>query len=171
LSIKGGRETFDLIKKNDSSKHQTIMTQLKKRAQPKINGGLLDIFDFDRFWEDDSWLGGIQYARVPATNIEETDDSFAIEMAAPGLKKSDFHIDVKDNVLEISVEKEKDEKEEKKNFRRREYSYYSFNRSFTLPATVKGDDIKAKYEDGILRLTLPKTPEAKKQAAKQISVS
>jgi HSP20 family protein len=147
------------------------MALLTKWAQPKINGGLLDLFDFDKFLTDDSWLGGIQYARVPATNIEEKNDSFVIEMAAPGLSKKDFHIDVKDNILEISVEKEQEEKKEKKNYRRREYSYYSFNRSFTLPTTVKTDGIQAKYDDGILRVTVPKTTDAKKQAAKQIAVS
>ena len=146
------------------------MSVLRKWEAPTISTRLSDLFDFDRFL-DDSWLGGIQYARVPATNIVETDEAFQIEMAAPGLSKKDFHIDVKDGVLEVSVEKEAEQKEEKKSYRRREYSYYRFNRSFTLPSTVNAENIKAKYDDGILRLTVPKKAEAKKQAAKEISVA
>lgn len=146
------------------------MSLLTKWVQPKVDGGLLDLFDFDRFWEDNWRSGSMPFARVPATNIHETDDNFVIEMAAPGLTKKDFHVDVRDNILEIIVEKEKDAKEEKKDFRRREYSYYSFNRSFTLPSTVMADKIKAKYENGILMLTLPKTVEAKKKPVKEIAV-
>src|SRR5690606_15042643 len=146
------------------------MSLLTRWAEPKINGNLLDLFDFDRFWDNDAWFGR-QFARVPATNIEETDKSFIIEMAAPGLQKKDFHVEVKDNVLEIRVEKEKEEKEKKKNYRRREYSYYSFNRSFTLPETVKTEDILASYEDGILKLTIPKSEEARTKAVKEIKVS
>ena len=145
------------------------MSVIQKRAIP-LKSRLLDMVDFDKFWDDDTWMNGLQYARVPATNIHETKDNFVIEMAAPGLAKEDFHVDMKDDILQISVEKEQQEVEEKKNYRRREYGYYSFNRSFTLPPMVKTEDIKATYNDGILRLMLPKTPEAKKQSAKEIRV-
>jgi HSP20 family protein len=128
------------------------------------------MFDFDNWFNNDG-LGGIQYARVPAANIVETDDAFDIEMAAPGLTKKDFHIDVKDGVLSISVEKEEEHKKEKKNYRRREYSYYSFNRSFSLPTTVNADKINAKYDDGVLKISVPKAEEVKKKPAKAIAVS
>lgn len=137
---------------------------------PQVKNRLLDMFDFDRFWEDRALMDGMQYARIPATNIHETKDSFVLEMAAPGLEKKDFHVDIRDNVLEIKVEKEKDEKEDKKNYWRREYGYFSFDRCFTLPKTVVPGKIKAEYVEGVLRLVLPKTPEAKKQAAKEIKV-
>jgi HSP20 family protein len=128
------------------------------------------MFDIDNWFNNDG-LGGIQYARVPAANIVETDDAFDIEMAAPGLTKKDFHIDVKDGVLSISVEKEDEHKKEKKNYRRREYSYYSFNRSFSLPSTVNADKINAKYDDGVLNVTVPKAEEVKKKPAKAIAVA
>jgi HSP20 family protein len=147
------------------------MSLLAKRAQPKVNGGLLDWFDFDRFWDDRLWPDAVQFARVPATNIHETEDSFVIEMAVPGLDKKDFHVEIKNNVLEVSVEKERDEVEDEKNYRRREFSFYSFNRSFSLPNTVVTDKIGAKYDKGVLMLTLPKSVEAKKKPMKEISVS
>jgi HSP20 family protein len=146
------------------------MSVLRKWERPTISTRLSDLFDFDRLF-DDNWLESIRYARVPATNIVETDEEFQIEMAAPGLTKKDFHIDVKNGVLEIRVEKEAEKKDERKNYRRREYSYYSFNRSFTLPSAVNADSIQAKYVDGILRLMVPKKAEVKKQAAKEISVA
>ena len=146
------------------------MSLLTRWAQPRVNGGLLDTFDFDNFWEGDTWLGNMQLTRVPATNVRETDAAFLIEMAAPGLEKNDFHIDVKDNVLLINVEKSREEKEDKDTYRRREYNFYSFQRSFSLPNTVKAEDVKAVYENGVLTLTLPKTVEARKQTAKKITV-
>jgi HSP20 family protein len=146
------------------------MGLLKRWEVPTLSNRLSDVFDFDN-WLNNDWMGGIQYARVPATNIVETHDAFEIEMAAPGLAKKDFHIDVKDGVLEISVEKEEAEKKETKNYRRREYSYYSFNRSFTLPTTVNADKIIAKYDDGILKVTVPKAEEAKQKPAREIAVS
>lgn len=146
------------------------MSLIRKWEAPTLSTRLSDMFDFDSFFSND-WLGGLQYARVPATNIAETENAFEIELAAPGLSKKDFHIDVKDGVLEISVEKETEDKEDKKNWRRREYSYYSFNRSFTLPASVNADDIKAGYDDGILKVMVPKREEAKKTTAREIAVS
>jgi len=146
------------------------MSLLTRWAQPKVNGGLLDTFDFDNFWEGDMWPGNMPLARVPATNVKETETAFLIEMAAPGLEKKDFHVDIKDNVLMIHVEKSQEENEEKDMFRRREYNFYSFQRSFSLPTTVKAEDIKAMYENGVLKLTLPKTVEARKQTAKKITV-
>jgi HSP20 family protein len=94
---------------------------------------------------------------VPAVNIKEDDKAFTIVMAAPGLDKADFNIGINQQVLTISSEKkaEKEEKEEGK-FTRREYSYSSFSRSFTLPNTIETDKIEATYENGELVITLPK---------------
>lgn len=110
------------------------------------------------------WLGGMQNfnTNVPAVNIKETDTSFGIELAAPGKNKEDFNIEIDHNVLTISSE-EKTEKEEKSNegkYTRKEFSYASFRRAFTLPETVNTDSINASYENGVLHVALPKREEA-----------
>ncbi len=133
-----------------------------------------ELFDFDRFF--DQPLMNFPYAetgrfsRMPATNIKELDDEFIVELAAPGLKKKDFHVDIDNGMLEIKVEKEEESKEEKELFTRREYSYNAFYRAFNLPETVDGNKIKAEYEEGILKVHLPKTPDAKKKPVKEIAV-
>lgn len=127
---------------------------------------------FDDFFSRDVYNGNLRGANLPAVNISEDEDTFEVEVAAPGLKKEDFNINLENNLLTISGE-HKDEKEEKegKKISRREFNYTSFTRSFNLPDTVEGEKIEAKYEDGVLRLTLPKKEEAKKQPPKQIKIS
>jgi HSP20 family protein len=110
---------------------------------------------------------------LPATNIKETDDNFEIEVAAPGMNKSDFKLNYDKGRLTISSEKS-DEKEEKdgEKVTRREFRYQSFQRSFAVPDdVVNADKISAKYKDGILHVTLPKQEEAKAKPAKKIKVS
>ncbi len=108
---------------------------------------------------------------IPAVNIKETEDDFIVTMAVPGMSKKDFKINLTDNVLTISSEK-KDEKEEKDgNYTKREYSYQSFSRSFTLPKDVVEDDkITAKYDNGELLLTIPKKEEAKTKKPVEIKI-
>ncbi len=108
---------------------------------------------------------------LPKVNIKETADAFMVEMAVPGLKKSDFHLDLDNQVLSISTET-KDEKEVKEeNFTRREFGYSSFKRTFTLPESVNDEKIDANYKDGILSVLLPKKEEAKQKPARSIKVS
>lgn len=92
---------------------------------------------------------------VPPTNIEETETEFKLDMAIPGLNKEDINVEVADNRLIVSTEKEESSEEEDKNYTRKEYSYSSFERSFALPENATGD-VSAKYEDGVLQVTLPK---------------
>ncbi len=99
---------------------------------------------------------------VPAVNITDEKDEFKVSLAAPGLKKEDFKIDLDGNLLRISSEKEEKKEEKEKNYTRKEYNYSSFERSFTLPEDVVKEKIEAKYEDGVLKLVLPKKEEAKK---------
>lgn len=115
----------------------------------------------DRFFRNDwiDFLGDDELQTIPSVNVTETDQNFSIELAAPGLKKEDFNIEVEGNVLMISSEKESEKKEgeEKSNkFFRREYSYSSFSRSFTLPENADAGKISAKYQDGVLILTVAK---------------
>jgi HSP20 family protein len=119
-------------------------------------------------------LGGTQYVQkaVPQVNIKESEQSFELELVAPGQKKEDFNIEIENDLLTISTEAktEKIEQEEGK-FTRREFRISSFKRAFTLPETVKADEINAAYKDGILTLTLPKKEEALLKAKRMIEIS
>lgn len=107
---------------------------------------------------------------TPAVNIAEFDKEYKIEVAAPGLEKGDFEVKVDNNVLTISAHKE-EMKEEKGKYTRKEFGYYEFSRSFTLPDTVDPSKIGAKYENGVLFVSLPKKPEAQPQPVKTIQVA
>ncbi|HMG10881.1 MAG TPA: Hsp20/alpha crystallin family protein [Mucilaginibacter sp.] len=113
---------------------------------------------------NDSFIGDKLVARVPAVNIAENENEFHIELAAPGLKKEDFKINIDKNVLSVSAEKKSENIEEGKKFSKREYSYNSFTRSFTLPESADHSKIEADYTDGILKLTVAKKEEAKFQS-------
>ena len=132
-----------------------VMTLVKKNRIdfPWGMNLMSDFFDSDGFFGKD-WLA---LNKTPRVNIEETDKFFKIELAAPGMKKDNFNVEVVNGILTISAEA-KDEKEEKgKNYTRKEFNFESFTRSFTLPENVKEEKIDAEYKDGLLLLTLPKT--------------
>src|SRR5688500_5046869 len=110
---------------------------------------------------------------LPAVNIRETNENFEVEMAAPGMNKQDFNILLEGNTLTITSEKS-DEQEEKdgEKFSRREFRYQSFQRRFTLPKDeVDVETINAKYENGILKLSIPKKEEAKQKPPRMINIS
>ncbi len=127
-----------------------------------------DIFGND--WWSESLNSALASTR-PAVNIAETDQEYRVELAAPGLEKNDFKIDLHKNVLTISSEKEVRNEENNENFMRKEFSYNSFKRSFTLPETVNADKIKAEQANGILTVHIPKKPEAVEKGPRQISIS
>ena len=108
---------------------------------------------------------------IPAVNIIEGKEDFRIEVAAPGLNKDDFSIDVKNNVLFISSEKSQQDENKAEKIMRREFSYTSFSRSFSLPNTIDTDKITANHKDGILNIVIPKKEEAKEKPARQIKIS
>lgn len=109
---------------------------------------------------------------LPSVNVKETDEAFMVEMAAPGMKKDDFQIEIKDNVLTIKSELDEEKVEENKFYTRKEFSYQSFQRSFNLNHQVMDDaKIKASYQDGILHITIPKKEEAKPKPARVIKIS
>jgi len=108
---------------------------------------------------------------LPAVNIREDEDSFMIEVAAPGLARENFKVNLDRNRLVISSEQKAEKSENGKKYSRREFSYQSFERSFTLPeGSVDGDKISAKYMDGILLVTLPKREEVKPKPAREIEI-
>lgn len=110
------------------------------------------------------------FSKLPAVNIAETDEKYEVALAVPGLKKEDFKINLEESVLTISAESKKDVIEEGKKVTRKEFSYSSFSRSFTLPETADTDKIQASYVDGVLTIDIAKKKEEKVQA-KQIQVS
>jgi len=142
-------------------------------AVSKPGGMLPSVFDdFFKPWNE--WFdNGNQWSRtfnMPAVNIIEHKDEYQVSLAVPGLKKDDFKIDVDGNMLTISSEKEETKEEKEKKFTRKEYNYSSFSRSFTLPEEINREKIEAKYEDGVLKLTLPRKEETRKNTAKHIAV-
>lgn len=108
---------------------------------------------------------------LPKVNIKETVDSFIVEMAVPGLKKSDFQIDIDNQVLSISTETKEENEHKEENYTRREFGYSSFKRTFTLPESVNDEKINASYKEGILYIHLPKKEEAKQKPARSIKIS
>lgn len=120
------------------------------------------------------WLGGMQTFNVdvPAVNIKETDLNFELELAAPGKKKEDFDIEIDHNVLTISSEdkSETEEKDEEGRYTRKEFNYSSFRRAFTLPETINPEKINANYQDGVLKISLPKREEALPKPKRMIEI-
>jgi HSP20 family protein len=127
-----------------------------------------DIFGID--WWSESLNNTLNSTR-PLVNIAETDLEYRVELAAPGLNKKDFKIDLTKNVLTISSEKEEMNEEKSENIMRREFSYNSFKRSFTLPETINSEKIKAEHDNGILTVHIPKKPEAVEKGPRQIAIS
>lgn len=140
-------------------------TLIRRSNYPTLSDFLEDLWD-----ERDLTLGSSKIT-MPAVNVTETDDHFRIYVAAPGFEKNDFNINVENNTLSISSEKQLEEKQDGERISRREYSYGSFQRSFNLPVTVDTDKIKANYENGVLKISIPKREEAKAKPPKQIKIS
>jgi HSP20 family protein len=138
---------------------------------PVMNTLLDDFFSKDIFdWTDRNFtaLG----SNLPSVNLKETDNQLEVELAAPGLKKEDFKVEIENNTLLISSEKqeEKEESRKKDNYIRKEFSYQSFYRSFYLPEYVDESKIEANYKDGILHVTIAKKEGSKKKTTKSIAI-
>jgi len=132
---------------------------------------LLEDF-FSRDWAD-STLANRNYGfTLPAVNVRETNDDFLLEVAAPGMKREDFKVELDNNILIISSNREENQESvNNESYTRKEFSYQYFQRSFSLPENkVEGDKISARYVDGILHITVPKKEEAKVKPIKQISI-
>lgn len=144
----------------------TIMSIIKKTKD--VWGPWPDFFDTDRFFTD-IWPTKMQSA--PSVNIKETDGNFTIEMAAAGMDKDDFKISLDDNALTISGERKEEKKEENEKYTRREFSYNSFSRTFVLPENSNAEKIAANYENGLLKIELPKKEQDNNKKTKEISIS
>ena len=158
----------------NKNQKEVIMNTLAKtngHMFPAIPSLLNSFFNED--WLDSSlstWKSA--NATLPSVNVRETNDDFHIEVAAPGMKKDEFKIELDNHVLTISVERQEDREDNgQAGYTRREFSYQSFQRSFSLPESkVLGEKIQARYEDGILHITIPKREEAKVKPARKITV-
>jgi HSP20 family protein len=138
---------------------------------PSWSGFFNDFLNRDWYdWSNQNF--SVTNTTIPSVNIKETENEFLVEMAAPGMAKDDFKVDLNNNLLTISSEKQtENNSDDGTNLTRREFSYQSFSRSFSLPAIVETDKITARYENGILKVTIPKKEEAKPKPLKQIKVS
>lgn len=110
---------------------------------------------FDSFFNDNG-LRRSFLSKTPSVNISEKDNGFEVELATPGLKKEDFSISIEKDILTISAEKKEEKEVEDKKYSKREFNYTSFSRSFTLPENIDEESIDAKYENGILSISLTK---------------
>ncbi len=152
------------------------MSSLVKKKESIMPSWANDLFDTSRFFSPRLFdLGTDPFSidfsnRIPNANINETEKEYKIELAVPGLDKKDFKVAVDNGVLYVSSEKEEDRKEEDANYTRREYSYNSFRRTFSLPDNCIAEKIKAKYENGILNLVLPKKEVTIMKPASEIPV-
>lgn len=136
--------------------------------RPNLGSGLLEDFFGKDFFE--GLLPKSTQYTVPAVNIVEDTDRFKIEVAAPGMQKSDFNIESENNILTISANRETRSEENQENFLRKEFHYSLFRRSFTLPQSIDQEKISAGYADGVLHVVLPKKEEARKPQARNIVI-
>ena len=132
-----------------------------------------EFFNDDWFDFDNAFSLSLTPTRrnVPSVNIKEDKNEYRVEVAAPGLTKKDFKIELQDNILTISAKKEEKHEEKDEKVLRQEFNYTSFQRSFSLPETVEPDKIKASHKDGILIVHIPKKETAKQTPSKEIPIS
>lgn len=123
-----------------------------------------DVFDWNT--KNFSQLG----STLPSVNVKETETDFQVDLAAPGMKKEDFKVELNNHILSISSEKQEEKEEKKEKYSRREFNYQSFTRSFSLPDTAAPDGIEASYKDGVLHLIIPKKEVAKTPPKQTIPV-
>ena len=129
-------------------------------------------FNLPNLFEDDFFpVFSSRTDSMPAVNIREDEKKFMLDLAVPGIDKKDLKIDVEEDILTISSETKNESEEKTDGYRRKEFSYSSFCRSFQIPENVNKDKIEASYKDGILTVSLPKAEEEKNKIAKQIRIS
>lgn len=143
------------------------------QALTKFSERMPAVFDdFFKPWNEWFETGGLwgRIMNMPPVNITEQKNEYIVSLAVPGLKKEDFKIDMDGNLLTISCEKVENKEEKEKKFTRKEYNFSSFSRTFTLPEEINKEKIEARYEDGVLKISLPYKEEGRKFSAKHIAV-
>lgn len=143
-----------------------MLPVMRKRVLfPTYNDDFFGRNSLSSFFSD-----GADYS-VPAVNIKENDKNFEIEVAAPGLNKEDFKVNLEKTILTVSSEKAINTDAEQDNFMRKEFSYNLFSRSFSIPETIDTEKIKASHKNGVLKIELPKLEEAKLKHKQEIKIS
>ena len=140
---------------------------LIRRTSNPLFPSLLDEF----FGSDTPFSGLSNRSYIPSVNISETDTNFELALAAPGKSRKDFNVELDDHVLTISSEFKHEDKSNTEQYTRREFRYDNFQRSFRLPETIDFEGIKAKYENGIMTINLPKHEEAIPEPKKKIEIN
>jgi HSP20 family protein len=157
---------------------QRILIQIKtkqiggKKMLARINKSYVPAY-WDDFFNDNFFNqlnSRSSNENRPAVNVSENDKEYFIEVAAPGIDRKAFHLEIENDVLTISSEKKESKEDQKKNFLRKEFNYQSFKRSFQLPETIDQEQIKASFDAGILTLTLPKKAEVVQKVSRQIEI-
>jgi len=144
------------------------MSLVKFKRSPLENLITSDFFDNNDFFDNRLWNKKLD---EPALNIKETKDAFEVELAAPGFAKKDFNVTVDNGCLNISAESSNSKEEKEDNYTRKEFSYNSFEKKLQLPDSVKEEDVKAKYKDGVLSFNLVKKEEAKNHKPKKVEIA
>ena len=127
---------------------------------------------FSNLFDDDFFTAvANRPSSMPAVNIKESEKNYVLELAVPGMEKKDLKIDINEDVLTISSETKNESEDENDGYKRKEFSYSAFCRSFYIPENVNREKIEANYKDGVLTVSLPKQDEEKTRIAKQIAIS
>lgn len=146
------------------------LVKFNRRRFPWLGDTISTWLDTDEFFADDFFT---RDTNLPAMNVKENDDNFEIELAVPGFSKEDIEISMENDFLQVSAKKSKEEVEENdKGYTRKEFSYNAFERKLNLPNSVnREEEVKATYEDGILRLSLGKKEDTKEPPKKKIEIA
>ncbi|WP_158826339.1 Hsp20/alpha crystallin family protein [Mucilaginibacter lacusdianchii] len=145
------------------------MSLVKWNSEKKNSGLMPEFTDIFESFFNDSFVADRLITRVPAVNISETPEEYHVELAAPGLNKQDFKISTERNMLTVSVEQRTESTANNKKYNKREFSYSSFVRSFTLPESADDSRIEAIYDNGVLNISIAKKEEAK-SVTRQIEI-
>lgn len=144
------------------------MSLVKFNRRPWGNLITSEFFDNDDVFDNRLWNKKLD---EPALNIKETDKAFEVELAAPGFSKKDFEVTVDNGCLNILAENSSSKEEKEDNYTRKEFSYNSFEKRLQLPDSVKEEDVKAHYKDGVLSFNLAKKEEATARKPKKIEIA
>jgi len=141
-------------------------------AITRFNGGMTPTFSsmLEDFFNDGFFVDRRTTYNLPQVNVVETDDHFRIDVAAPGMDKDDFELKVEQNTLKVKAEKQHEEEDKEEKYTRREFTYGVFERTFSLPDSIDPHEIHAKYDKGILHITLAKKEEAKTKPPRLIEI-
>jgi HSP20 family protein len=143
-----------------------------KTMLPTISERTFRPFYMPSFFDDDFFpVLNTRTSSIPAVNISEDEKRFTLDLAVPGIDKKELKIDINEDVLTISSETKNESEESRDGYKRKEFSYSSFCRSFQIPENINKDKIEANYKDGVLSVTLPKAEEEKHKISRQVKIS